>query len=232
MDMLNLGVKDTQMKTLLSEGIANGDIRVEGKARATRYFITPKAQILRTVNLDSYYAVETDKREMQTAYNFELIRDILPKVELFTADEYKFLADRESAFLLRMKDYPAEMYAKEMERLGIDLSWKSSEIEGNTYTLLETVNLLKDKIEAKGKKREEAIMLLNHKAALKAIVEQAPISRNYHWREWRMSIPYLLKNWAWSGIYGIFVSAFPGRAIALWRSRRRYVRRSRTCVRL
>ena len=54
-----------------------------------------------------------------------------------------------------MKDYPAELYAKEMERLGIDLSWKSSEIEGNTYTLLETVNLLKDKIEAKGKKREE-----------------------------------------------------------------------------
>lgn len=116
-----------------------------------------------TVNLDSYYAVETDKREMQTAYNFELIRDILPKVELFTADEYKFLADRESAFIARMKDYPAELYAKEMERLGIDLSWKSSEIEGNTYTLLETVNLLKDKIEAKGKKREEAIMLLNHK---------------------------------------------------------------------
>ena len=164
MDMLNLGVKDTQMKALLSEG---------GKARATRYFITPKAQILRTVNLDSYYAVETDKREMQTAYNFELIRDILPKVELFTADEYKFLADRESAFIARMKDYPAELYAKEMERLGIDLSWKSSEIEGNTYTLLETVNLLKDKIEAKGKKREEAIMLLNHKAALKAIVEQS-----------------------------------------------------------
>lgn len=59
-----------------------------------------------------------------------------------------------------------------MERLGIDLSWKSSEIEGNTYTLLETVNLLKDKIEAKGKKREEAIMLLNHKEALKAIVER------------------------------------------------------------
>ena len=46
MDVLNLGIKDTQMKALLSEGIAKGDIRVEGKARATRYFITPKAQIL------------------------------------------------------------------------------------------------------------------------------------------------------------------------------------------
>ena len=178
MEALVLGIKDTQMKVLLGDGIANGDIRVEGKARATRYFITPKAQLLRTIDLGSYYAVETDKREMQTSYNFELIRDVLPKVEMFTKDECRFLADRENAFLARMKGYPKELYAKEMERLGIDLSWKSSEIEGNTYTLLETVNLLKDKIEAEGKKREEAIMLLNHKAALKAIVEHSAYFRD------------------------------------------------------
>ncbi len=173
MDALHLGVKDTQMKVLLSEGVADGYIRVDGKARATRYFITPKAQLLRTIDLDSYYAVDADRRQMQTSYNFELIRETLPSVEVFTEEEYKFLADRECAFRERMKDYPQELYAKEMERLGIDLSWKSSEIEGNTYTLLETVNLLKDKIEAKGKKREEAIMLLNHQAALKAIIEQS-----------------------------------------------------------
>lgn len=172
MAALQLGVKDTQVKAELSRGLANGDIRTEGKARATRYFITPKAQLLRTVDLDSYYAVNADERQMQTSYNFELIRDILPKVEIFTQDEYAFLTSRENAFRERMNDYPPELYAKEMERLGIDLSWKSSEIEGNTYTLLETVNLLKDKVEAEGKKREEAIMLLNHKAALKAIIEQ------------------------------------------------------------
>ena len=178
--MVNLGleIKDTQMKALLANGIASGDIRAEGKARATRYFITPQAQLLRTIDLDSYYAVETDKRQMQTTYNFELIREVLPRVEIFSKDEYKFLAERERTFLERMKGYPRELYAKEMERLGIDLSWKSSEIEGNTYTLLETVNLLKDKIEAKGKKREEAIMLLNHKAALKAIIEQSAYFKN------------------------------------------------------
>ena len=42
----------------------------------------------------------------------------------------------------------------------------------------QTVNLLKDKIEAEGKKREEAIMLLNHKAALKAIVEHSAYFRD------------------------------------------------------
>lgn len=170
-EALNLGIKESQVKSLLASGIVSGDLVVEGKARATRYFITPKAQLLRTINLDTYYAVEADVREMQTTYNFELIRDLLPKVSLFTVDEYKFLEDCAQTFRERMKNYPRDLYLKEMERLGIDLSWKSSEIEGNTYTLLETINLLKDKVEANGKKREEAIMLLNHKEALKAIVE-------------------------------------------------------------
>ena len=103
-------------------------------------------------------------------YNFELIRDEMPRIDVFTADERRFLESCERTFRERVRNYPRELYAKEMERLGIDLSWKSSEIEGNTYTLLETVNLLKDRIEASGRRREEAIMLLNHKEALKAIV--------------------------------------------------------------
>ena len=171
MEEMSIELGDAQMKRILADCVASGTLRTEGKARATRYFITPKAHLLRTVNLDTYYSVPLDKRDVQTSFNFELIRDELPAIEIFTGDERKFLKDREDAFAARIKDYPRELYAKEMERLGIDLSWKSSQIEGNTYTLLETVNLLKDKIEATGKKREEAIMLLNHKSALKAIVD-------------------------------------------------------------
>ncbi|MEI7502900.1 MAG: Fic family protein, partial [Paludibacter sp.] len=62
-------------------------------------------------------------------------------------------------------------YKKELERLAIDLSWKSSQIEGNTYSLLETERLLKEKETAAGKTKEEAIMLLNHKDAIDFIVE-------------------------------------------------------------
>ena len=58
-----------------------------------------------------------------------------------------------------------------MERLGVDLSWKSSQIEGNTYSLLETERLLKDKQTASGKTKEEAIMLLNHKDALDFVLD-------------------------------------------------------------
>ena len=61
-------------------------------------------------------------------------------------------------------------YGKEMERLSIDLSWKSSQIEGNTYSLLETERLLKEKETAAGKTKDEAIMLLNHKEAIDFIL--------------------------------------------------------------
>ena len=62
-------------------------------------------------------------------------------------------------------------YKKEFERLAIDLSWKSSQIEGNTYSLLETERLLKERETASGKTKEEAIMLLNHKDAIDFIID-------------------------------------------------------------
>jgi Fic family protein len=58
----------------------------------------------------------------------------------------------------------------DLDRLAIDLSWKSSQIEGNTYTLLETEQLLKEQKTAGGKTRDEATMLINHKAAIDFLV--------------------------------------------------------------
>lgn len=69
-------------------------------------------------------------------------------------------------------------YCKEMERPGIDLSWKSSQIEGNTYSLLETERLLKEKRTASGKTKEEPVMLLNHKDALDFILDVLDYPKN------------------------------------------------------
>ena len=160
------------VKRLLSMEIERGMIVSTGNNRATVYSITPKAHLLRTVDLDSYYAVDADYRSVQSGYNFELIRDELPKIDLFTEAEKANLAEWSKIFDAHMKDIPPAIYNRELERLGIDLSWKSSQIEGNTYTLLETETLLKEYKEAKGHSREEALMLLNHKSALKAIIER------------------------------------------------------------
>jgi Fic family protein len=61
---------------------------------------------------------------------------------------------------------------RELERFTIELSWKSSQIEGNTYSLLETEELIKNRKEAKGHDKSEAIMILNHKSAFDTILEK------------------------------------------------------------
>jgi hypothetical protein len=60
-----------------------------------------------------------------------------------------------------------------MDRLLIDLSWASSHLEGNTYSRLDTQNLIEFGIAAEGKDRLETQMVLNHKAAIEMLVDQA-----------------------------------------------------------
>lgn len=69
---------------------------------------------------------------------------------------------------------PAGTYAKHiLNRLLIDLSWNSSRLEGNTYSLLETERLLELGEAPEGKDSMEAQMILNHKAAIEFMVESA-----------------------------------------------------------
>jgi Fic family protein len=124
------------------------------------------------LNIDTYFQKETDEREVQTAFNFELINDILPQVDIFTAEEKERLASLQTQFTKNLEGITPTEYRKEMERLGIDLSWKSSQIEGNTYSLLETEKLLREKQTASGKTKEEAVMLLNHKDALDFVLAE------------------------------------------------------------
>ena len=71
-------------------------------------------------------------------------------------------------------EQPAGTYIRKVfGRLLIDLSWNSSRLEGNTYSLLETQRLFELGESAEGKAAEEAQMILNHKAAIEMLVDQA-----------------------------------------------------------
>ena len=71
-------------------------------------------------------------------------------------------------------EQPAGTYARQiLNRLLIDLSWNSSRLEGNTYSLLETERLLDIGEEVDGKARLEAQMILNHKDAIEFLVDSA-----------------------------------------------------------
>ena len=64
-----------------------------------------------------------------------------------------------------------KMSPKELEYLTIELSWKSSALEGNTYTLLDTQLLLTEGIKAKNRTEFETQMILNHKNAISFIIQ-------------------------------------------------------------
>lgn len=162
---------DATLKRLIAALVKNEDIVVEGKARSTRYRLSNRAHLLMPLNLDTYFSQDVDERKVQTSFNFELIRDQMPGVSLFTEEERIHLQELHNLFRGHVAEMTPNEYNKEMERLGIDLSWKSSQIEGNTYSLLETERLLRESKTADGKTQEEATMLLNHKYALRFILD-------------------------------------------------------------
>lgn len=162
---------EATLKRMLANLAKTGYIDVAGKGRGTKYKLTPQSHITMELNLDTYFDKDVDERQIQTGFNFDLLNELLPNVAIFTKDELKVLHDAQDTFCQHVSEMSDVEYRKEMERLGIDLSWKSSQIEGNTYSLLETERLLKEKQTASGRTKEEAVMLLNHKDALDFILD-------------------------------------------------------------
>ncbi|MFC3560160.1 Fic family protein [Pedobacter jamesrossensis] len=151
--------------------LANGQLQATGQRRATRYQISSVNQVLGQIDISAYFQREIDEREIQEGFNFQLINEVLMNVSIFTEEEITQLQRLQEEFRSNVAHMSEAAYSKEMERLAIDLSWKSSQIEGNTYSLLETERLLKDKETAAGKPKDDATMLLNHKEALNFIIE-------------------------------------------------------------
>jgi Fic family protein len=92
---------------------------------------------------------------------------------LFTPLQYKTFAAETSTHQTRVAQQSSDVQKKELERFVIELSWKSSRIEGNTYTLLDTELLLRDGVVSSKNTPEETRMIVNHKEAFSFVREQA-----------------------------------------------------------
>ncbi|MEI6238528.1 MAG: Fic family protein, partial [bacterium] len=98
--------------------------------------------------------------------------EIFSKLDgIFKKDEIKELTEKNNLYLERKKDLPFAIIKKELERITIELSWKSSKIEGNTYSLIDTEVLIKENKKAEGHGDGEAVMILNHKKAIDYIFD-------------------------------------------------------------
>lgn len=168
---INIDISYATLKRVLSRLTQEKYLSVLGHGKSTKYIISPVFELLAPVDIEKYYELEIDDRNIKDSFNFSIISDILSTHSVFTEAELEKLNELQSVFRQNVSQLSATEYLKEFERLAIDLSWKSSQIEGNTYSLLETEKLLKDKETAAGKTKEEAVMLLNHKETLDFILE-------------------------------------------------------------
>ena len=70
------------------------------------------------LNLDTYFDKDIDERQIQESFNFRLINDILPKVELFSKEELDALNSAQNQFGRHLAQMSEGEYRKEFERLG------------------------------------------------------------------------------------------------------------------
>ena len=170
-DNIELGLSLATFKRILKELLSMSLIEVIGRGKSTKYALSPIYELIQPINMDEYYSKEVDERQIKDSFNFALISKALRNHDVINKDELTKLKKIHEVYLKNISQLTEKEYSKELERLAIDLSWKSSQIEGNTYSLLETERLLKEKETASGKTKEEAVMLLNHKDALDFIIE-------------------------------------------------------------
>lgn len=198
--MRDTGVGDPSRRTLqrrLSDLVAAGRLVEEGSGRSRKYRVAPAERAVAwTGRADgtssasgTFKAVLTpssaEGRELEAAvhrayhertpvgYQRDFLNRYRPNVTAYlnTAERAQLHALARSP---HAADRPAGTYARDiLGRLLIDLSWASSRLEGNTYTRLDTQNLIELGLAAEGKDQREAQMILNHKAAIEMLVEDA-----------------------------------------------------------
>ncbi len=155
-------VSATTVWRALKRLVGQGKLAKSGNARATVYF--PAGAEAVRAHLRTPW-----NRRPPVAHNPEFLDRYLPNKTFYLGENERCLLHEAGRIASRM---PAEIYARRiLEKLLLDMSWASSRLEGNTYDLLDTEQLIRFGKEAKGKERREAVMILNHKEAIQYVVD-------------------------------------------------------------
>ena len=171
----------------LNHLVAEGRIKVVGAGRAQRYVVAAAASMLPAVSQDGFsesIPLSADSRDILAYVDQALTarkpvgyqRDFLAS---YQPNRTRYLPEPLGRQLRKMGNTgqtrrPAGTHGRAvLDRLLIDLSWASSHLEGNTYTRLDTRELIEHGRVAQGKAAIETQMILNHKAAIEFLVENA-----------------------------------------------------------
>ena len=153
-------------KYYLPEAPARGELTGEGRLEATGIARSKGGDEVRA------YLKKPPEARKPVGYDRGFLESYRPNESFYlSAKDRAHLAETgHSEFTVG----PAGTYAKQiLGRLLIDLSWNSSRLEGNTYSLLDTKRLIEFGEEVEGRDRTEAQMILNHKDAIEFLVGAA-----------------------------------------------------------
>jgi Fic family protein len=172
----------------LGKLVKDGQIQGRGEGRARRYFAVKNAgsapDLVEQDVFPAYIPLSADSRDILAYVNQPLQarkpvgyqREFL---DAYQPNQTWYLSEPLRRQLRKMGDtgqaeLPAGTYGRAiLNRLLIDLSWASSHLEGNTYTRLDTRELIENGKVAQGKAAIETQMILNHKAAIELLVDNA-----------------------------------------------------------
>lgn len=181
--------KERSVRRWLSLLVEEGSVKKIGEKRGSKYLASNLskemgAEVSSSFSSASLEAIASVKKplfeRLPTAYADDWFDRYEPNSTYYLSKEIRqqLLASGERA----TGQDPAGTYARQIfDRLMIDLSYNSSRLEGNTYSLLDTERLLLHGATAEGKLDVEKVMILNHKEAIRYLVDNAPrleISRN------------------------------------------------------
>ena len=134
------------------------------------YSLSAHYEILKEIDVGKYFETPYLKRVIKESFNFDIFKIL--EGDIFTKEEKEKLEKLQSKFIKNFSKYDSQtLINKEFERIMIEFSWKSSAIEGNTYSLLSTEALIKENIKEEGKTKEETQMILNHKDAFNEAIQ-------------------------------------------------------------
>jgi DNA-binding transcriptional ArsR family regulator len=178
---------DIELRTLqrrLKRLQEQGFVTLSGRSTSARYYLVQKEENQIASDRKDIIPLSDAGRNVLDQVSLPLRqRDFIGYqrhfLEIYKPNNDFYLSDGEKEKLAligktSMPDQPAGTYAKEiLHRLLIDLSWNSSRLEGNTYSLLDTERLISLGETADDKSALEAQMILNHKDAIEFIVQAA-----------------------------------------------------------
>lgn len=164
------------VKRQLSALLRAGYLEQSGAGRSVKYKLSKKGWLLKPVDVQQYLKQNPDARLKTTHFQFDVLD--APYAPLFTSNELEQLETATTKFRANAKNSNSATHKKELMRFIVEFSWKTSQIEGNTYDLISTERLLLYGEKSPTNTEYETQMILNQKEALEFILKNEDLWEN------------------------------------------------------